>query len=78
MDRTIINFNDVFYTTARYNQRTWKNKEYAFYGILNSLIMLFAEIIGLVVLKLGVEALIISKVLAYIVCIIFMIAKILK
>ena len=52
-----------------------KNKEYAFYGILNSLIMLFAEIIGLVVLKLGVEALIISKVLAYIVCIIFMIAK---
>ena len=37
--------------------------------------MLFAEIIGLVVLKLGVEALIISKVLAYIVCIIFMIAK---
>ena len=52
-----------------------KNKEYAFYGILNSLIMLFAEIIGLVVLKLGVETLIISKVLAYIVCIIFMIAK---
>jgi O-antigen/teichoic acid export membrane protein len=49
-----------------------KNKKYALYGILNSAIMLVAEIIGLVVLKLGVEALIISKVLAYIACIILM------
>lgn len=52
-----------------------KNKQYAFYGILNSFVMLFAEIIGLVVLRLGVQALVVSKVLAYIVCIICMFAK---
>lgn len=52
-----------------------KNKEYAFYGILNGFVMLLCEIVGLVILKLGVQSLIISKVIAYIVCIILMIFR---
>lgn len=49
-----------------------RNKKYAFYGILNSFVMLISEIIGLIMLNMGVKALIISKVIAYIVCIIWM------
>lgn len=52
-----------------------KNKEYAFYGILNSFIMLVAETVGLMVFHLGVKALIISKVLAYSVSIALMFVK---
>lgn len=52
-----------------------KNKEYAFYGVLNSFVMLISEVVGLTLLNLGVKALIISKVLAYIVCILLMFVK---
>lgn len=52
-----------------------KNKKYALYGILNSAVMLVIEVIGLVFLKLGVQALIISKVLSYMVCIIVMLIE---
>lgn len=52
-----------------------KNKQYAFYGILNSTIMLIFEIIGLIVLKLGVVSLLISKVLAYSICIVIIFFK---
>lgn len=52
-----------------------KNKEYAFYGVINSLLMLSFEIVGLMFLNMGVEALIVSKVLAYVVCIFIMSMK---
>lgn len=49
-----------------------KNKDYAFYGILNSSLMLFIEVFGLVCLNLGVKALIISKVCSYLICVVVM------
>ncbi|MEJ8737277.1 oligosaccharide flippase family protein [Erysipelotrichaceae bacterium HCN-30851] len=52
-----------------------KNNEYALYGVLNSVVMLFIEIIGLIVFKLGVRALIISKVFAYGVCVLVIYIK---
>lgn len=51
------------------------NKEYAFYGVLNSIVMLVMEIVGLMLLHLGVEVLIVSKACAYGVCIITMLAR---
>ena len=46
------------------------NKAYAAYGVLNSIVMLIVETLGLMLFHMGVEALIISKVCAYGVCII--------
>lgn len=51
------------------------NKEYAAYGVLNSVVMLVLEAVGLIVLHMGVEALLISKVCAYGACIITMFAR---
>lgn len=51
------------------------NKEYAAYGILNSVVMLVLETFGLIVMNLGVKALIISKACAYGVCIVTMFAR---
>ena len=51
------------------------NKEYAAYGVLNSIVMLILETVGLIVLRMGVEALLISKVCAYGVCIITMFVR---
>lgn len=51
------------------------NKEYAAYGVLNSIVMLVMETIGLMVLHMGVEALIISKVCAYGICIVTMFVR---
>lgn len=51
------------------------NREYATYGVLNSVVMLIMETVGLMVFHMGVEALIISKVCAYGVCIITMFAR---
>ena len=46
--------------------------EYAFTGVLNSAVMLVYEIIGLMFLKQGVKALLISKVVANYICIILL------
>ena len=51
------------------------NKEYAFYGVLNSVVMLVMEVVGLMILHLGVEVLIVSKACAYGVCIVTMLAR---
>lgn len=51
------------------------NKEYAAYGVLNSIVMLVMEVVGLIVLRMGVQALFVSKVCAYGVCIITMFAR---
>lgn len=51
------------------------NKEYAAYGVLNSVVMLVLEAVGLIALHMGVEALLISKVCAYGACIITMFAR---
>lgn len=51
------------------------NKEYAAYGVLNSVVMLVLEAVGLTVLHMGVEALLISKVCAYGACIIIMFVR---
>lgn len=51
------------------------NKEYAAYGVLNSVVMLVLEAVGLIVLHMGVEALLISKVCAYGACIITMFVR---
>ena len=48
------------------------NKEYAAYGVLNSIVMLVMEVVGLMILHLGMEVLIISKACAYGVCIVTM------
>lgn len=44
------------------------NKLYATCGVVNSLVMLVFEVLGLMVLRLGVISLVISKVLANVVC----------
>lgn len=49
-----------------------KSKLYAAMGILNSVVMLGCEVVGLLVLKLGVQALVISKVIANLTCILVM------
>lgn len=46
------------------------SKLYAFIGVLNSIVMLVYEVIGLMVLGQGVKALLISKVIANYICII--------
>ena len=51
------------------------NKEYAFYGVLNSVVMLVMEVVGLMILHLGVEVLIVSKACAYGVCIVTMLGN---
>lgn len=51
------------------------NREYAAYGVLNSIVMLVLETIGLIVLHMGVGALLISKVCAYSICIITMFVR---
>ena len=49
-----------------------KSKLYAAMGILNSVVMLGCEVVGLLLLKLGVQALVISKVIANLTCILVM------
>jgi O-antigen/teichoic acid export membrane protein len=49
-----------------------KSKVYAFCGILNSLVMLICQVIGLMVLGLGVIVLLISSVIANVVSIVFL------
>ncbi|AFQ45982.1 lipopolysaccharide biosynthesis protein [Desulfosporosinus meridiei] len=49
-----------------------ESKVYAFCGILNSLIMLICQVIGLMVLGLGVIALLISMIIANVACIVFL------
>ena len=49
-----------------------KNKIYAFSGILNSTIILTIELVGLCFLNLGVECLLIAKISANIIAIVFM------
>lgn len=49
-----------------------KNKFYAKIGIINSIIMLLIEILGLIVFGLGVEALFISKALSHAICVVIM------
>ena len=51
------------------------NKEYAAYGVLNSVVMLVLETLGLIVLHMGVETLFFSKVCAYSACIITMFVR---
>lgn len=51
------------------------SKEYAAYGVLNSVVMLVLETVGLIVLNLGVKALIISKACAFGVCIVTMFVR---
>ena len=51
------------------------SKLYATCGVLNSLVMLIFEVIGLIVLRMGVVSLIISKAIANIVCIIVFLVK---
>lgn len=51
------------------------NKEYAAYGVLNSVVMLVLETVGLIGLNMGVKALVISKACAYGVCIVTMFAR---
>ena len=51
------------------------NKEYAAYGVLNSVVMLVLETVGLIVLHMGVETLFVSKVCAYSACIITMFVR---
>ena len=53
-----------------------QSKLYAFVGVLNSLVMLACETVGLMVFHLGVAALLISKVLANIACVVVMLVKI--
>lgn len=53
-----------------------QSKLYAIIGVLNSLVMLVCETVGLVVFHLGVAALMISKVLANIICVVVMLVKI--
>lgn len=52
-----------------------KSKEYAYIGIINSGVMLFVEVIGLIVFKLGILALIAGNVLSMFVCIFVMISS---
>lgn len=51
------------------------SKLYALTGIVNSFVMLVCEIIGLMVLNLGIVALLISKVIANIICILILFYK---
>ncbi len=51
------------------------NKLYAFSGILNSVLLLTFEVVGLVVFKMGIEALIISKIIANVITITFIYTK---
>lgn len=51
------------------------NKLYALSGVVNSFLLLFFEIIGIIVLNMGVEALFISKVAANILTLLFIYCK---
>ncbi len=52
-----------------------QNKLYACIGVLNSLLMLSIEVVGLIILRKGIVALIASKTVANIVCICIMVYK---
>lgn len=52
-----------------------KSKDYATYGIINSILVLFFEIIGLTLLKVGISALIISKIISNLFCVLLILIR---
>lgn len=50
-----------------------QSKLYAVMGVLNGVVMLLSEIVGLLILRLGVLALVMSKVIANLVCVLVMV-----
>jgi len=66
----------VFYVALQDSVRGLGNsKTYALIGILNSAVMLIVEVIGVVVLKMSVEALMLGKIIANAICIIILLIK---
>lgn len=53
-----------------------QSKLYAAMGVLNSVVMLLCEIVGLLLLRLGVLALLISKVIANLSCVLVMLVRV--
>lgn len=67
---------NMFYQMIMNSVRGFENSSlYAASGIINSLVLLISETIGLIVLRLGVDALFFSKVIANIVAIVFIYYK---